>query len=63
MQESDLPLCCEEKKEFYLLMAVCMKQMVKRLQQQKPKRISVELTKNIAKKTAEEKALALYNII
>ena len=54
-----MALCCEEKKEFYVLMAVCMRQMVTRLKQQRPKKISVELTKKDVKKTAEEKALAM----
>lgn len=59
MQETLKALCCEGKKEFFVLIAACMKQMVMQLQQQKPKKISVELTKKSVKKTAEEKALAL----
>ena len=59
LQESHMALCCEEKKEFCVFMAVCMRQMVTRLKQQRPKKISVELTKKAVKKTAEEKALAM----
>lgn len=40
-------------------MAVCMRQTIKRLQQQKPQKISVKLTKKVVKRTAEERALAL----
>ena len=54
-----MALCCEEKKEFCVLMAVCMRQMITRLKLQRPKKISVELTKKAMKKTAEEKALAM----
>lgn len=54
-----MTLCCEEKKEFCVLMAVCMRQMITRLKQDKPKKISVEQTKKAVKKTAEEKALEM----
>lgn len=53
------PLCCEEKKEFCVLMAVCMRQMITNLKQQRPKKISVELTEKVVKKTAEERALEM----
>lgn len=46
-----------------MLIAVCMRQMMERLRLQKPKKISVELTKKIVKKTAEERALEVYAII
>ena len=46
-----------------MLIAVCMRQMMGKLRLQKPKKISVELTKKIVKKTAEERALEVYAII
>ena len=54
-----MTLCCEERKEFCVLMAICMRQMITKLKQEKPKKISVELTKKVVKKTAEERALEM----
>ena len=59
-QEAHHGQCCEGKKQFCVLIAACMKEMVARLQQQKPQKISVELNKNNVEKTAEERALELY---
>lgn len=56
-----MALCCEEKKEFCVLVAVCMRQMITRLKQEKPKKISVELTKKVVKRTAEERALEMQD--
>jgi len=51
--------CCEEYKEFCLLVAACMRQMVERREQEQPAKIEVKSEKTTIRKTAEQRALAM----
>lgn len=57
--EAETSFCCEEYKEFCLLIAGCMRQMVERRKHERPKKISIEPSKKTYKETAEEKAMAM----
>lgn len=56
----DSPFCCEEYKEFCILAATCMQQMVLRMTQEKPKRIAIKPGRRAIRKTAEERAFAMW---
>ena len=62
MPHDQAMFCCEEYKEFSVLVAACIRQMVERLHHQAPKKISIKhpvQSKKQLKKTALDKALAM----
>lgn len=53
-------ICCEEYKEYTILVAVCMRQMVEKMRTAPPEKISVKPHSKVPEKELlEEKALAL----
>jgi hypothetical protein len=60
---SQTEACCCQFKEYCVLVAACLRQMIAERASEQPAKISVRLKKDNMKKTAEEKALALCEII
>lgn len=58
--KGDFSFCCEEYKEFCLLVAACLRQMVERRSREHPRKITVvQREEKMIQKTAQERALAM----
>ena len=58
--KDDFHFCCEEYKEFCLLVAACVRQMVERRSREQPRKITVvQREKETIQKTAQERAIAM----
>ena len=58
--KDDFSFCCEEYKEFCLLVAACLRQMVERRSREHPRKITVvQREKKMIQRTAQERALAM----